>query len=277
MIDPCVRAAAAAVLSACLASPALAQPAPAAGGPRLGAAGSWFVAPLRFAKETHFTNLEPGARIETPFLLKFGLTGMGIAPTTKAQARTGHHHLLINRDLPLDFSQPLPFNAQYVHFGKGQMETVLELPPGDYVLRLVFADHKHIPNFVYSKPLPLTVTRHRGDVDAANLAVRGVQLMLPPQAGADGAAVRVLFHASKLNVSHVALKEPGTGHFRLTVAAEGGASQRMDFTGGETEAWLRPPPGNYTLRLEFVDNVDPARVLASSAPAALSMKRAGAL
>lgn len=277
MIDRCVRAAAAAVLSACLAASALAQPAPAAASARLGAAGSWFVAPLRFAKETHFTNLEPGARIETPFLLKFGLTGMGIAPTTKAQARTGHHHLLINRDLPLDFSQPLPFNAQYVHFGKGQMETVLELPPGDYVLRLVFADHKHIPNFVYSKPLPLTVTRHRADVDAASLAVRGVQLMLPPQAGADGAAVRVLFHASKLNVSHVALKEPGTGHFRLNVAAEGGAAQRMDFTGGETEAWLRPPPGNYTLRLEFVDNVDPARVLATSAPAALTMKRAGAL
>ena len=277
MIEPCLRAAAAAILSACIASAVMAQPAPAPAGSRIGAAGSWFVAPLRFAKETHFTNLAPGARIETPFLLKFGLTGMGIAPTTKAQAKTGHHHLLINRDLPLDFKQPLPFNEQYVHFGKGQMETVLDVPPGDYVLRLVFADHKHIPNFVYSKPLSLTVTRRRDDVDADSLAVRGVQLMLAEDAGADGAAVRVLFHASKLNVSHVALKEKGTGHFRLSVVSDAGATQRMDFSGGETEAWLRPPPGSYTLRLEFIDNVNGSQVLATSAPATLTMKRAGAL
>src|SRR5690606_20570391 len=114
VIEVSARAAAAAVLCACMAASAVAQPAPAPAGARSGAGGSWFVAPLRFAKETHFTNVTPGARIETPFLLKFGLTGMGIAPTTKAQARTGHHHLLINRDLPLDFKQPLPFNEQYV-------------------------------------------------------------------------------------------------------------------------------------------------------------------
>ena len=41
--------------------------------------------------------------------------------------KSGHHHLLVNRDLPLDFKAALPFNEQYIHFGKGQMETVLTL------------------------------------------------------------------------------------------------------------------------------------------------------
>ncbi|MFX8778223.1 DUF4399 domain-containing protein, partial [Acinetobacter baumannii] len=86
-------------------------------------------------------------------LIKFGLTGIGIAAIDKPLAQTGHHHLLIDRPLPSDFRQPLPFNDQYIHFGKGQMETVINLPPGEHTIRLVFADHRHIPNFVYSAPV----------------------------------------------------------------------------------------------------------------------------
>jgi len=227
----------------------------------------WVVAAPRSVKEAYFTNLASGASIETPFLLKFGLSGMGLAPITKPQARTGHHHLLINRELPLDFSKPLPFNEQYVHFGSGQMETVLTLPPGEYDLRLVLADHRHIPDFVYSKPLHVTVTRKNAGVDPATLVRPGVELMLAEPGATAGKPLRVQFHASGLNVSHVALREKGTGHFRLSALRDGVAkAEVLDFTGGQTEAWIKPPAGHYQLKLEFVDNLEPGKVLAAASP-----------
>jgi hypothetical protein len=232
---------------------------------------NWRVPPPRLAQYTHFTNLQDGASIETPFVLKFGLTGMGLAPITKAQDRTGHHHLLINRELPLDFSKPLPFNDQYIHFGKGQMETVLKLKPGKYTLRLVLADNHHVPDFVYSKPLRITVTKFHAEVNPDTLSTPGVQILLPKAEATLNEPLQVEFHASKANVSHIALKEPGTGHFRLTVAGDHG-SQVMDMTGGETEAWIAPPRGNYQLKLDFMDNLNAGKVLYSAAPAAITVK-----
>lgn len=231
----------------------------------------WQQPPPRLAKQAHFTNLQDGASIETPFVLKFGLTGMGLATITQAQEKTGHHHLLINRELPLDFSQPLPFNEQYVHFGKGQMETVLKLQPGSYTLRLVLADHKHVPNFVYSKPLKITVSKFNAAVKPESLSQPGVALLLPQSAAASGQPLQVMFHASQLNVSHQALQVAGTGHFRLTVAGDGGRTEVMNFAGGETETWLAPPRGRYTLKLELIDNLDAAKVLHSSAPARIAI------
>ena len=232
---------------------------------------SWRVPAPRLAQYTHFTNLEDGASIETPFLLKFGLTGMGLAPITKAQAHTGHHHLLINRELPLDFDKPLPFNDQYIHFGKGQMETVLKLKPGNYTLRLVLADNRHVPNFVYSKPLHVTVKKFNTDVTPESVIKPGAQLIVPKAEAAHNEPLQVMFHVSKGNVSHVALKEPGTGHFKLTVAGSAG-TQVMDMTGGETETWIAPPVGSYTLKLDFIDNVNAGKVIYSAEPASITVR-----
>ncbi len=231
----------------------------------------WVAAPPRLAKETYFSNLRDGATVEAPFLVKFGLSGMGLAPITKAQAHTGHHHLLVNRDLPMEFSKPLPFNDSYIHFGKGQMEAALNLAPGEYTLRLVLADDKHIPNFVYSKPLKITVTKKNAGVEPASLSKPGIELMLSTAQASVGEPLRVQFHASKFNVSHAALREANTGHFRLRVAGEGGKSESFDFSGGQTETWLKPPAGRYTATLELVDNLDPKLVLATSAPASLTV------
>lgn len=74
----------------------------------------WQAPAPRANAEAYFTNLKDGDVIDTPFVLKFGLSGgWGLAPITKsARAKSGHHHLLINRDLPLNFKEPLPFNEQ---------------------------------------------------------------------------------------------------------------------------------------------------------------------
>lgn len=232
----------------------------------------WVVPAPRLLKETYFTNLQDGASIETPFLLKFGLTGYGLAPIVKPVAMTGHHHLLVNRELPLDFTKPLPFNDQYIHFGKGQMETVLTFEPGKYQLRLVLADDKHIPNFVYSKPLNITVTK-KNPTDPKSLVTKGVAILAPKAGEKLTTPFRVAMHVSGMNVSNSMLHEAGSGHFRLRVRPDGGREETIALDNGFTEVWLKPPPGGYSARVEFVDNVGGTQVLATSEPVAFKVER----
>ncbi len=211
--------------------------------------------------EAYFTNLKNGDHIEMPFLLKFGLSGgWGLAPISKAaRSKSGHHHLLVDRDLPLDIRKPLPFDEQYVHFGKGQMEKVLTLAPGTHTLRMLLANDKHLLHFVYSKAITVTVTK-KNDIDPASLIQKGLSI------GVSGKEVRqpfrVQFHASGMNVAHLAQQEKDTGHFKLHVIPKGaGKAAEMDFVDGQTEVWLAPPAGDYTLKLEFVDNLNPSKAL----------------
>ena len=225
--------------------------------------------------EAYFTNLQNGASIETPYRATFGLAGgWGLAPITSPVAgKSGHHHLLVNRDLPLDFKQALPFNDQYIHFGKGQMETVLTLEPSTYTLRLLLADDKHLPHFVYSKPLKVTVTRKNRDIDPKNLLKKEITLLNMPSDGKQKSPFRLQFQASGLNVAHMSQKEKDTGHFRLTLAPQTGSKPaEMDFINGQTEAWLAPPAGVYTVKLDFVDNVNPGKVLVDSVSVALRVE-----
>lgn len=260
---------AALLLSLACAAESVAQPAnPAALASAPSGLQHPWVAPVpRLTPEAYFTNVESGARIETPFLLKFGLSGgWGIAPIVSPVAgRAGHHHLLVNRDLPLDFKQPLPFNDQYIHFGKGQMEAVINLEPGKYTLRLLLADDKHLPHFVYSKPLQVTVTERKAAVKPDSLVKKGVALLNVAEGQKFKPPFRVQFHASGLNVAHQSQREKDTGHFKLTVASvRGGAPAELVFPNGQTEVWLAPPAGSYRLKLEFLDNVNPARVVADT-------------
>src|SRR3546814_18128161 len=70
---------------------------------------------------------------------------MGIAPAGTAVENTGHHHLLIDTGLP-PLDQPIPADAQHVHFGKGQTETTITLSPGKHTLQLLLGDQNHIPH-----------------------------------------------------------------------------------------------------------------------------------
>jgi Domain of unknown function (DUF4399) len=232
----------------------------------------WVVPSPRLTKETYFSNLQDGASIETPFVLKFGLTGYGLAPIVKPVAGAGHHHLLVNRELPMDFGKPIPFNDQYIHFGKGQMETALTFAPGKYQLRLVLADDRHIPNFVYSKPITITVTK-KNDVDPKSLIKPGVAILFPQPGESVKAPFRLAMHASGFNVSNATLTEKGSGHFRLKIKPEGGRDETVSFGNGRTETWLSPPAGSYSARVEFIDNAAPDQVLATSPAVSFRVER----
>lgn len=109
--------------------------------------------PAPESAEVYFVNLENGTTVKSPFKVVFGLTGMGIAPAGVEAENTGHHHLLINRpplgqgeDGTEEFEYALPADENHVHFGKGQTETVLDLPAGNHTLQLVLGDYSHVPH-----------------------------------------------------------------------------------------------------------------------------------
>ena len=71
-----------------------------------------------------------GDTVTNPFRVQFGLSGMGVAPAGVETPNTGHHHLLIDGNEPLDANEPIPQDKTHLHFGAGQTEALIELPPG---------------------------------------------------------------------------------------------------------------------------------------------------
>ena len=49
--------------------------------------------------KVYFINLKDGQEVTSPFLIQFGLAGMGVAPAGVEKPNTGHHHLLIDTAL----------------------------------------------------------------------------------------------------------------------------------------------------------------------------------
>lgn len=108
--------------------------------------------------EIYIISPEDGATVASPVTVQFGLRGMGVAPAGVAMENTGHHHLLVDTDLP-PFNLPIPADENHVHFGKGQTEATVTLAPGRHRLQLLLADHLHIPHDppVVSKPVTIVV------------------------------------------------------------------------------------------------------------------------
>ena len=78
-------------------------------------------------------------------VVKFGLQNFGVSPAGLNVNGTGHHHLIIDTDLP-NLNQPIPADKNHVHFGKGQTEVMLELEPGSHTLQLLLGDYRHVPH-----------------------------------------------------------------------------------------------------------------------------------
>lgn len=88
---------------------------------------------------------EDGETVRSPLVVRFGLAGMGVAPAGIRAQNTGHHHLVIDAELPQP-GTPVPADDHHVHFGKGQTETIIELAPGVHTLQLLLGDHDHVPH-----------------------------------------------------------------------------------------------------------------------------------
>ena len=110
--------------------------------------------------KVYFINLKDGAEVTSPFLVQFGLSGMGVAPAGVEKPNTGHHHLIIDATLsPDELKAPIASDAKHIHYGGGQTEAMVTLPPGQHTLQLVLGDWSHIPHVppVMSEPITVEV------------------------------------------------------------------------------------------------------------------------
>jgi predicted PhzF superfamily epimerase YddE/YHI9 len=109
--------------------------------------------------EVYFITPHDGDTVPGTFTAQFGLRGMEIAPAGVDEVNTGHHHLLIDLDTLPDLQASLPATEHIKHFGGGQTEITLTLPPGEHTLQLLLANYLHIPHTppVLSEPIMITV------------------------------------------------------------------------------------------------------------------------
>ncbi|WP_395399979.1 DUF4399 domain-containing protein [Pseudoduganella sp. UC29_106] len=94
------------------------------------------------AQSVSFVEPQDGATVTSPFKVKFAVNGMDVKPAGDMSANTGHHHLLINAE-SMKAGEAIPFDETHMHFGKGQTETEVKLPPGKYKLTMQFANGAH--------------------------------------------------------------------------------------------------------------------------------------
>jgi hypothetical protein len=115
--------------------------------------------PAADGAEVYFLSPTDGATVSSPVVIRFGLRGMGVAPAGVDAPNTGHHHLLIDVEQPPSFNMPLPATDAIRHFGLGQTEVELALPPGRHTLQLVLGDRLHTPHEppVVSERITITV------------------------------------------------------------------------------------------------------------------------
>ena len=98
---------------------------------------------------------------------------MGVAPAGSDRANSGHHHLLIDTELP-PLDKPIPNDFNHLHFGTGQTEAEVTLKPGPHTLQLLLGDKDHIPHNppVMSPRIKVVVAEGAGATAAAPTTMR---------------------------------------------------------------------------------------------------------
>jgi hypothetical protein len=86
-----------------------------------------------------------GTTIKGGFWCRFGLRNMGVTHAGDNFQNSGHHHLLIDVNEPLEPNEPIAQDKSHLHFGAGQTEARIELAPGKHTLQLVLGDAGHYP------------------------------------------------------------------------------------------------------------------------------------
>lgn len=86
-----------------------------------------------------------GDTVTSPVTVEFGIEGMSVVRAGDDTPDSGHHHLLVDTDLP-DLDLPVPADASHIHFGDASTSTELDLEPGEHTLQLLLGDHRHIPH-----------------------------------------------------------------------------------------------------------------------------------
>ena len=134
-----------------------AAPAPQAGMTTMGTSPAMPRSTAPADARVFFVMPSDGDVVASPVVVEFGIEGMSVVPAGQAQADSGHHHVIVDKELP-PMDLPIPKDANHVHFGEGNTRAELTLEPGQHTLQLLFADHLHIPHDPPVKSERITIT-----------------------------------------------------------------------------------------------------------------------
>lgn len=211
-----------------------------------------------------FIDLQNNARIPGKATIRFAISGMEISPAGTARRNTGHHHLLIDTELP-PLGQPIPSDFNHLHFGGGQSEAEILLSPGRHTLQLLFADHDHVPHDppVMSEKITVEVMAAPEEKPRTAAAPNAKVFFVGLQ---DGAVIPprsiVRFGQENIALLPAGTKQDNAGHHHLLIDTDLPPLDReipsdfnhLHFGRGQTEAELTLPPGEHTLQLLFADH-----------------------
>jgi Domain of unknown function (DUF4399) len=231
----------------------------------------------------YFIDLKDGATIAPKTTIHFGLHGMGVAPAGSEKANSGHHHLLIDTDLP-PLDEPIPSDPNHMHFGAGQTEVDLELSPGPHTLQLLLGDKSHVPHsppvmselvhvtvaetpaaapIAEAPAAPAPVAQAKPDAGARHSSPPGAKVYI--DSPADGATVpltlTVRFGLVNMGIAPAGVEKANSGHHHLLVDAPlppfdqpiPNDANHLHFGAGQTEATITLTPGKHTLQLLLGD------------------------
>jgi uncharacterized protein DUF4399 len=224
----------------------------------------------------YFVDVKDGATLPAKATIHFGLRGMDLAPAAVDRPNSGHHHLLIDTDLP-PLNEPIPNDFNHLHFGNGQTEAEINLAPGEHTLQLLLGDHNHVPHV---PPVMSDRIRVRVGEDGASASAA---IQTPPQAPrrrhasppdakeyfispTDGDSVSptftVRFGLTNMGIAPAGMEKANTGHHHLMIDASLPPLDQpvpvdfnhLHFGAGQTEAQITLPPGEHTLQLLLADD-----------------------
>jgi hypothetical protein len=235
--------------------------APAAAGPTPSPPGA----------KVYFIGLKDGDTIPTKSVIHFGLHGMGVAPAGSDKPNSGHHHLIIDAPTPPPDAE-IPNDFQHLHFGAGQTETELTLPPGEHTLQLVLGDKNHIPHSppIMSERIKVKVVEQMPAAPAQQASSgerrpspkdAKVYFIYPKDGNYIGPNPTIRFGLLNMGVAPAGFDKPNTGHHHLLVDADlppldkpiPNDFNHLHFGAGQTEAKITLPVGRHRLRLLLGD------------------------
>jgi hypothetical protein len=224
------------------------------------AQGTRGLSPSPAGAEVYFIDLKDGATVPAQLKVYFGLRNMGVAPASSDLPNSGHHHLLIDTELP-SLNQPIPNDFNHQHFGAGQTEAEITLKPGQHTLQLLMGDKDHVPH----TPPVMSARIH------VSVPLTGGPTPSPPGAEVyfdelkDGATIpsklTVHFGLRNMGVAPAGADRPNSGHHHLLIDADLAPLDQpipndfnhLHFGGGQTETELTLKSGEHTLQLLMGD------------------------
>jgi len=102
-----------------------------------------YAAPAAGQARVFFTSPRDSTTVTSPVKVTMGAENFVVEPAGKVKAGAGHLHIMVDTGCVAS-GEGVPADAAHLHYGKGQLEAELALPPGTHTLCLQAADGAHI-------------------------------------------------------------------------------------------------------------------------------------